>query len=83
MIPVHYPTDREILDAALPTIGLTDAPDAKLMWIQDTLAVSELECSAAYFEEAQQRSDLEILTPLRPMPLDTKGNLPAFKQWQS
>ncbi|MFT5523095.1 MAG: hypothetical protein ACI9HK_001039, partial [Pirellulaceae bacterium] len=37
MIPVHYPTDREILDAALPTIGLTEAPDAKLMWIQDTL----------------------------------------------
>ncbi|MFT7638415.1 MAG: hypothetical protein ACI9G1_000136 [Pirellulaceae bacterium] len=83
MIPVHYPTDREILDAALPTIGLTEAPDAKLMWIQDTLAVSELECSAAYYEAAQQRSDLEILTPLRPLPLDANGNLPSLKQWHS
>jgi hypothetical protein len=28
--------------------------------------------------EARQRADLEILTPLRELPLDTAGNLPVF-----
>ncbi|MFT5527342.1 MAG: hypothetical protein ACI9HK_005324, partial [Pirellulaceae bacterium] len=27
--------------------------------------------------------DLEILTPLRPLPLDANGNLPSLKQWHS
>ena len=45
MLPLDYPTDREILDDALPTIGLTDPPDARLMWIHNTLEVAEVECS--------------------------------------
>ncbi|HEY2882254.1 MAG TPA: lactate racemase domain-containing protein [Pirellulales bacterium] len=76
--PLHYQTDREILDAALPTIGLTEPPQAKLLWIKNTLHLAEVECSAAYLEEAKQRADLEILTPLRDLPLDAAGNLPAF-----
>lgn len=76
MTPVDYETDREILDVALPLIGLTEAPDAKLMWIQDTLHVAEVECSVAYLEEARQRSDLEIVAEPRPLPLDADGNLP-------
>ena len=36
MIPIHYGTDREVLDAALPLIGLTDPPDARLLWIRNT-----------------------------------------------
>ena len=38
MPPLDYETDREMLDAALGTIGLTEPPDAKLLWIADTLA---------------------------------------------
>ncbi|NQU22971.1 MAG: DUF2088 domain-containing protein [Candidatus Nealsonbacteria bacterium] len=76
MIPLDYETDREILDAALGTIGLTEPPDAKLLWIADTLHLAEIECSAAYLDEARQRDDLEILTEPRDLPLDTDGNLP-------
>lgn len=75
-IPINYPTDREILNAALPLIGLTAPSDAKLMWIQDTLHVSEMECSVAYLEEARQRDDLEIIVEPRPLPLDENGMLP-------
>lgn len=53
MIPVHYPSDREVLDVSLPTIGLTEPVDAKLMWIHNTLDVAEVECSAAYYEERE------------------------------
>jgi hypothetical protein len=76
--PFNFDTDREILDAALPTIGLTEPPDAKILWIKNTLHLAEVECSAAYLADAKQRADLEILTPLRDLPLDAAGNLPKF-----
>lgn len=76
MLPLDYATDREILDAALPTIGLTPPENAKLMWIHNTLEVAELECSEVYYEEAQTRADLTILTEPRPLPFDEVGNLP-------
>lgn len=76
MLPLDYQTDREILDTALKTIGLREPPQARLLWIANTLELGELECSAAYLAEARQRSDLEILTPLRDLPLDAVGNLP-------
>lgn len=78
MLPLDYPTDQQILDAALPTIGLADPPDARLLWIRNTLDVAEVECSLAYLEEARRRSDLEVVIPPRPLPLDAAGNLPVF-----
>lgn len=77
MIPVHFRTDRELLDAVLPIIGLTEPPHARLLWIHNTLDVAEVECSASYLAEAQSRSDLEILTDLRSLPLDEHGMLPT------
>lgn len=80
MAPLDYETDREMLAAALGTIGLTEPPHAKLLWIADTLHLEEVECSAAYLDEAQCRDDLEILTKPRPFPFDNAGNLPDFPQ---
>ena len=78
MPPLDYETDREILDAALSNIGLTDAPDARILWIRNTLELAEVECSAACLQEARQRDDLEVLTPLRDLPLNAEGNLADF-----
>lgn len=77
-IPMYYETDRECLDAALSTIGLTEPPDAKIMWIHNTLDIAEVECSAPFLAEARERPDLEVLTDLYDIPLDAKGMLPAF-----
>jgi hypothetical protein len=49
------------------------------MWIRNTLDVATLECSEAYYGEARERSDLEILEEPRPLPLDAAGNLPPLK----
>lgn len=76
MIPLDYQSDRECLDAALPTIGLTEPPHARLLWVHNTLDVAEVECSVAYLGEARERSDLEIIKDPRPLPLDAHGNLP-------
>ncbi len=59
MDPLHWETDRELLDICLPTIGLTEPEDAKLLWIKNTLQLSELECSEAYWDEAQNKPGFE------------------------
>ena len=82
MLPLDYETDREILDLALGTIGLVEPPNARLLWITNTLELAELECSAAYLDEVRRRDDLEVLTPLRDLPLDVTGNLPTVKTWR-
>jgi hypothetical protein len=51
------------------------------MWIRDTLHLDELECSAAYLEEARSRDDLEVLSEPRPLPLDARGDLPDWFHW--
>ena len=79
MPPLDYETDREMLDAALSTVGMAEPHEAKLLWIANTLQLSEVECSAAYLDEARKREDLEILTELREMPLDAAGNLPDME----
>ena len=34
-IPMHFKTDQEVLDASLPTIGLTEAPAARIIRIKN------------------------------------------------
>jgi len=75
-VPLRFATDRQMLSAAFGTIGLTEPDESRLLWIRDTLHLTELECSAAYWPEAQQRDDLEILSEPRPLPWDNEGNLP-------
>ena len=74
--PPTFATDREILDAALTTIGLTPPAQARLQWIRNTSDLQQVECSVAYLEEARRRDDIEVITEAREMPLDAAGNLP-------
>jgi hypothetical protein len=76
MLPIDFATDREAIEAALPTIGLVEPAEAKIVWIHNTLELGEVELSAAYLDEARGRSDLTILAPPRPLPFDEMGNLP-------
>jgi len=79
MPPLDYETDREILDIALGAIGLVEPSEAKILRIRNTLELSQVECSAAYLEEARRRDDLEILTELGPLEFDADGNLPDLQ----
>ena len=44
--------------------------------IHNTLELGEVECSAAYWDLARDRSDLEIQSEPRAVPFDEAGNLP-------
>lgn len=60
-MPIIFETDRDAIQGALKTVGLTEPPDAKVARIQNTLAVEYLEASQALLPEIKGRSDLEIV----------------------
>lgn len=81
--PMHYPTDREVLEVALRSIGLVEPHEAKVLWIRNTLDLGEIEASICYLAETEQRSDLEVVSEPRPLDVGPDGNLPpqdAFGQ---
>jgi len=75
MTPVVFDSDREILEAALPALGMTEPKDARILWIRDTLHLAEVECSEVYLDEATSREDLQIVASPRKMEFDLQGNL--------
>lgn len=76
--PIDFETDREILDAALMLTSLDVPEKARIVWIRNTSSLLEFECSAPYIEEVQHWKDLSILSSLRPLEFDSRGNLRDF-----
>jgi hypothetical protein len=77
-IPVTLDTDREAVEAALGTIGLVPPEAARIVRIQNTLLLEELEVSEALLPEVKQRDTLEILWGPKPLTFDSAGGLPTF-----
>ncbi|MDA0748339.1 MAG: lactate racemase domain-containing protein [bacterium] len=77
-IPIHFSTDKQILQVALESIGLIEPEAARVLWIKNTLDLGEVEASTAYLDAVRKRSDLEILADPRTPELDADGNLPSF-----
>ena len=77
-IPFHYDTDLEVIEAALNTIGLTPPEEAKVVRIQNTLKLGEVDISEILVEDAELRSDLEIISEAKAFTFDSSGNLRSF-----
>ena len=76
MLPFDYETDREIIDTAMPMIGLRAPSDARILWARDTLHLDEVVCSAPLLDEAAVRDDLDVVGEPFELPFDANGNLP-------
>ena len=74
-IPFYYDTDREAIEVALNTIGLTAPQDARVIRIDSTLKLTELDISETLLEDAQLHSNLEVIGEVQPLPFDATGNL--------
>jgi hypothetical protein len=74
-VPVTYDTDREVLEAALQTVGLDEPENSKVVQISNTLQVADVLVSEAYLPEVERRSDLEILEGPFEMEFDSEGYL--------
>jgi hypothetical protein len=77
-IPIHYDTDRKVLDVALQTIGYIQPEQAKVIRIRNTLDLKQMLVSEAYNDEIQGRSDLTIVEPAHDMEFSDEGNLLPF-----
>lgn len=75
MLPIAFDTDREVIEAALPTLGLVEPANAKVVQIANTLHLGEVLVSEAYLPEIAQRPDLAIIDGPFDMPFDADGNL--------
>ena len=77
-IPMHFKTDQEVLDASLPTIGLTEAPDARIIRIKNTLDLGEVDVSETFLSEIGNRDDLTVIEKPANLTFDSDGNLPPM-----
>ncbi len=72
-IPVHFPTDGEVLYEAVVQAGLASPEQVRWMWIHDTLHLSDVLCSEAFYADALKREDLQIVQDLFEIPFDEDG----------
>lgn len=78
MSPIDFPTDRQIIDEALDTVGFCDATTAKMMWIKNTLHLSEVYCSTYYLDQLEGREDLKLIGEPQHLQFDADDNLVHF-----
>jgi hypothetical protein len=74
-IPVHFDTDREVLDAALAIAGTRRPEEARVMRIRNTLCLEELEVSESCLGEPSRQTEFAPLGAAREMTFDGAGNL--------
>ena len=74
-IPVHFDTDREVLDAALAILGSRAPEQARILRIRDTLHLEEMEISEAVLGEPDQQTTYTPIGETRTLEFDAKGDL--------
>jgi Lactate racemase N-terminal domain len=74
-IPIHFDTDQEALALGLQSLGLADGSQARVVRIQDTLTLEDMEISEAYLPALTDRTDLEARSELKEMRFDSAANL--------
>ena len=75
MTPIAFETDREVVSAALLTVGLVEAPQSRVIQIANTLQLAECLVSEAYLPELAGRDDLTALSEPLDMAFNAHGNL--------
>jgi hypothetical protein len=77
-LPVHFDTDREVLDAALAIAGTRRPEEARVMRIRNTLCLEDVEVSEACLKEPSRQTEFVPVGPAREMTFDAAGNLPPL-----
>lgn len=74
-IPPYFDNDRQVVEAALKTIGDIAAQEAKIVHIKDTATLEEMEISEAMISEAEKMENISMIGSPGPMHFDSEGNL--------
>ena len=74
MLPIDFPNDRAAFQAAIALGGWGSNDDFSAMWIPNTLHIEEVECSQVFWNQALEKTNLEVIEPLRPLQFDSNDN---------
>lgn len=75
MIPITLATDAEAVETALQTIGLIEPQNAAVIQISDTLHLTNVRVSEAYFDRVRSSAHLSFSGEPYEFPVDQEGNL--------
>lgn len=74
-IPMHFETDREVVEAALGTLGWVEPEAARVVHIADTSRLEEMEISDSMLGQARDDENISLLSEPAPMVFDGQGKL--------
>ena len=74
-IPLFARSDEDCIKIALRTCNFIDREHPRIVHIQDTMRLEEIEISEAMLEEALHNPNIEVLSEPKEWPFDEKGNL--------
>ncbi|HEX7513155.1 MAG TPA: lactate racemase domain-containing protein [Candidatus Methylomirabilis sp.] len=74
-MPIIFETDKDAIEGALKTIGMTEPTDAKVARIKNTLDLEYLYASDALLPEIRERVDLEVVSGPHPFEFTAEGDL--------
>ncbi len=74
-LPVHFASDREVIEAALAILGTRAPQEARIVHIRNTLAVEELEVSEPCLDQAGRQTDFTIEGAPYELSFDARGDL--------
>jgi len=77
ILPVHFDTDREVIEAALAIAGTRAVNEARVMRIRNTLDLEEVQISEACLAE-KRCTEFAPLGAAAVMTFDAAGNLPPL-----
>ena len=77
-LPVHYDTDREVLDTALAIIGTRAPEEARIMRIRNTMMLEEVEASEPCLGVLPKMTDFQVIAGPTELAFDAQGNLPPL-----
>jgi hypothetical protein len=77
-LPVHFDTDREVLDASLAIIGTRQAVEARIVRIRNTLRLEEVEISEPCLAEPSKATNYSVLGAATALSFDAEANLPPL-----
>jgi hypothetical protein len=74
-LPVHFDTDREVLDAALKIIGTRTPEEARVIRIRNTMELEEVDVSEPCLGEPERATQFQPVATARGVTFDGEGNL--------
>lgn len=74
-IPIIMESDREAIQVCVRTCNEIDKENPRIVRIPNSLHIEHIMLSEAYYDEAEENPDIEILSEPEYLPFDEEGNL--------